>query len=137
MSAFLPENAAFLHPWTENQLRQDILTRLDSENYVYTLHESVIGYIFGWVIENEYHLNNIAVHPTYRRKNIARSLINHVISILIHRKIQLLFLEVNINNNAAQKCYESLGFVNDGMRKKYYTSGEDALLYTLRINPNG
>ena len=131
------ENAVFPHPWTNTQLRHDILTRLETENFVYIQNECVIGYIFGWVIEDEYHLNNIAVHKDFRRKQVARSLINHVIALLIEKNVQIIFLEMDIKNTVAQKCYESLGFEQNGCRKNYYASGEDALLYILRMNSNG
>ena len=39
---------------------------------------TTIGYIFGWLIENEYHLNNIAVHPDHRRKGIAAKLLKNL-----------------------------------------------------------
>ena len=131
------ENSVFQHPWTKTQLLHDILTKLESENYVYIQDEIVVAYIFGWVIEDEYHFNNIAVHENYRRRQIARSLIHHDIAQHQKRGVQIIYLEVNIKNKTAQKCYESLGFQQNGRRKNYYASGEDALLYILRINPNG
>ncbi|MDP6571009.1 MAG: ribosomal protein S18-alanine N-acetyltransferase [Candidatus Marinimicrobia bacterium] len=131
------ENAVFPHPWSKTQLQHDILTQLETENFVYIQNKSVIGYIFGWVIEEEYHLNNIAVHKDFRRRQVGRSLINHVIALLIDKNVQIIFLEVDIKNTAAQKCYESLGFEQNGRRKNYYPSGDDALLYIFRMNSHG
>jgi ribosomal-protein-alanine N-acetyltransferase len=38
------------------------------------------------------------------------------------------FLEVRSSNLPAQSLYKKLGFQLDGVRKKYYSDGEDALL---------
>jgi len=44
------------------------------------------------------------------------------------------FLEVRTDNEAAIGLYESLGFVNVGLRRRYYrSSGADA--YTMRRDP--
>ena len=43
------ENSAFNKPWTKNQIKNDILSDLDSENWVYIMDELVTGYIFGWI----------------------------------------------------------------------------------------
>jgi ribosomal-protein-alanine N-acetyltransferase len=44
------------------------------------------------------------------------------------------FLEVRTDNEAAISLYESLGFANVGLRRRYYrASGADA--YTMRRDP--
>ena len=73
------ENSAFNKPWTKNQIKNDILSDLDSENWVYIMDELVTGYIFGCIIQDEFHLNNIAVHPEYLRRSIGKELVRHII----------------------------------------------------------
>ena len=48
-------------------------------------------------------------------------------------KIEPELLEVSINNITARKCYKSLGFIQVGIRKNYYSKGDDAILYDLEI----
>ena len=131
------ENSAFNKPWTKNQIKNDILSDLDSENWVYIMDELVTGYIFGWIIQDEFHLNNIAVHPEYLRRSIGKALLLHIIARVISRDIKLILLEVSAQNISAQKCYKSLGFIQMGVRKDYYSKGEDAILYNLDITKNG
>ena len=131
------ENTAFNKPWTRNQIMNDIQSDTDSENWVYIMDELVAGYIFGWIILDEYHLNNIAVHPDYLRKNIGTKLIQHIISRVISLDIKVILLEVNANNIPAQKCYQSIGFTQLGKRKDYYSKGDDAILYNLDLITNG
>ncbi len=47
----------------------------------------------------------------------------------------VVFLEVRTDNAPAIELYESFGFVNVGLRKRYYrASGADA--YTMRRDPS-
>ena len=131
------ENFVFNKPWTRNQIKNDIQTKMDSENWMYIMDGLVAGYIFGWIIRDEFHLNNIAVHPEYFRRSIGKELIRHIISRVISRDIKIILLEVSVNNIAAQNCYKSLGFTQQGVRKDYYSQGEDAILYNLDITKNG
>ena len=131
------EKSAFNQPWTKNQFLNDIQSKLDSENWVYVIDELVAGYIFGWIIQGEFHLNNIAVHPEYLRRNIGKGLIRHIISRVISHDIMVILLEVSANNIPAQKCYKSLGFTQMGIRKDYYSHGDDAILYYLDLIKNG
>ena len=128
------ENTSFEKPWSQNQIKADIQTEMESENWVFIRDVQVVGYIFGWSIQNEFHLNNIAVHPDYLRKKIGKKLIHHIILRLVKRKVEVILLEVSIHNIPARKCYESLGFVQTGMRKDYYSKEDDAILYNLEIN---
>ena len=131
------ENSIFNKPWTRNQIRNDIQSNEDSENWVYIMDEMVIGYIFGWIIHDEFHLNNIAVHPEYLRRSIGKALLQHIIARVISRDIKLILLEVSAQNISAQKCYKSLGFIQMGVRKDYYSKGDDAILYNLDLTKNG
>ena len=131
------ENSAFNKPWTRNQIKNDIQSDMDSENWVYIMDELVVGYIFGWLIHDEFHLNNIAVHPEYLRRSIGKELILHIISRVISHDIKVILLEVSANNISAQKCYQSLGFIQMGIRKDYYSKGDDAILYNLDLTKNG
>lgn len=65
--------------------------------------------------KREREILNLAVDPAYRRLGIARSLLKDAL-----QTPALYFLEVRESNVAAQKLYESLGFVEAGRRPHYY-----------------
>lgn len=44
-------------------------------------------------------------------------------------------LEVRASNHGAQQLYEQLGFARVGLRRRYYSNGEDAILMTLVLDP--
>ena len=131
------EKSAFNQPWTKNQFMNDIQSELDSENWVYVINELVAGYIFGWIIQGEFHLNNIAVHPEFLRRSIGKKLIQHIIARVILRKVGVILLEVSAENIPARECYQSLGFNQMGIRKDYYSKGDDAILYNLELITDG
>ena len=131
------EKSAFNKPWTKNQFMNDIQSGLDSENWVYVIDELVAGYIFGWIIQGEFHLNNIAVHPEYLQRSIGKNLIQHIIARVILRNVKVILLEVSAGNIPARQCYQSLGFNQMGIRKDYYSKGDDAILYNLELNTDG
>ncbi len=127
------ERISFTRPWTRNQITKDLQNGFNSENWVYKLNGNVIGYIFVSKIEDQFHLNNIAVHPDFLGQKIGSSLIKHIIIRAKNRKVNIILLEVSINNIIARKCYKSLGFIQVGIRKNYYSKGDDAILYDLEI----
>ena len=72
---------------------------------------------------------NIAVHPDFRRKGVARGLILALIGELKKRGSRCLTLEVRASNDPARALYESLGFAHVGTRRNYYQNPkEDALI---------
>ncbi len=132
------EKQSFRQPWTLLHFVDDLNRENISMNYVFISeneHE-VAGYLFGYRIDNEYHLNNIAVHQKFRRNKIGTKLLEYLFQQLINLNVKKVFLEVSANNLAARKLYESMGFIPTGLRKDYYTKGDDALLYTLELKNN-
>lgn len=66
----------------------------------------------GWIIAN------VAVHPEYRGRGIARQLMQHSLHAIRERggkrKNAPILLQVETGNVIARRLYESLGFVNEG-----------------------
>ena len=113
----------------KKHLENELNSHNNSENYVFYKEDKIVGYIFGRIVLDEFHLYNIGVHKNYHRKGIGSNLIKHIIQNLIIKKINIIYLEVGEKNISAQKFYNSLGFIFNGKRKKYYSKNEDALLF--------
>ena len=126
------ERASFSQPWTEYHFKSDLNNKI-SINWVYQKNDYVVGYLFGWHVMDEYHLNNIAVADSFRGAGIGIHLLNNMESHLRGIKVKSVFLEVSSGNLHARKLYEKMGFVPQGERKDYYTKGDDAVLYTLEF----
>ena len=79
----------------------------------------------------EYEIHTIGVDPAYQGQGIGR---RHADGAARIRHGGAVFLEVRTDNEAAIALYESVGFVNVGLRRRYYrASGADA--YTMRRDP--
>ena len=102
-------------------------------NYVYIRNNKLVGYLFGYLIDDEYHLNKITVKSSHRGKNIGKNLILYCLKKLKYKRVKCILLEVSSLNLIAQKFYKRMNFTYIGSRKDYYSKDENALLYNLRI----
>ena len=124
------ERRCFSSPWSESLLAQV----LDNENASYLVAQgedgTVLGYAGMQVILDEGYIDNIAVHPDYRRQGVAEALLGAFARFgAVH--LAFLTLEVRPSNTAAVALYEKHGFQLVGCRRNYYTNPrEDALLMT-------
>lgn len=76
--------------------------------------------------EGEWELLNIAVAPEFRRRGVAREL-------LAALPAGRIFIEVRASNAAARALYESAGFRQVGVRRRYYHSPvEDGIVMELQ-----
>jgi ribosomal-protein-alanine N-acetyltransferase len=92
------------------------------------------GYLIFWVVLEEMHILNLAVHPDYRRRGIARRLLAEGLAQARTLGAELAWLEVRPSNLAARALYKSFGFTEVGRRLHYYDdTKEDALLLTLDL----
>ena len=104
-----------------------------SRTLVASFEGKTLGFMIYWMVLNEMHLLNLAVHPDYRRTGIATMLVTHLIDIAQKEKILDIFLEVRVSNKKAQLLYRKFGFKPIGIRQKYYTdNGEDAIVMCRR-----
>ena len=122
------ETASFVSPWSrksfDSELKKDF-------GFSFTVVEGkqVIAYIIGWLVADEIHIANIAVHPQWRRQGIAMVLMQKVIE--GYPEFSWIRLEVRRSNLAARNLYRLLGFKEVGIRKHYYVQeNEDAILMT-------
>ncbi|BAF58924.1 acetyltransferases [Pelotomaculum thermopropionicum SI] len=82
-----------------------------------------------WLILDEAHITNVAVHPEYRKNNIGRTLMLEMMRRAALMGAVRMTLEVRPSNAAARRLYASLGFEVKGIRRRYYTdTNEDAII---------
>src|SRR5439155_671258 len=58
----------------------------------------VVGYLCVWEVADELHITNIAVHPAFRRRGMARTLLGGVLDDARQRRLRLVVLEVRPSN---------------------------------------
>ena len=113
------ERLCFSDPWSE----KSVASELENKWALWLValeDDAVVGYIGSQTAVDETDVMNVAVHPDYRRRGVAESLIECLIRELKNRGSHALMLEVRDSNAPAISLYEKLGFRQVGLRKNYY-----------------
>ena len=122
------EKLCFSDPWSEKSVASELDNPL-SLWLVAMEGECLAGYVGSQTVLDETDMMNIAVHPNYRRRGVAKQLVERLVETLKQRGSRCLTLEVRASNEPARKLYEKLGFQQIGLRKNYYRNPrEDALI---------
>ncbi len=126
------EKLCFSAPWTEEGIAEE----LDNENAHFLVAQSgkkVLGYIGVHEVCGEAYIDNIAVHPDYRRLGLGERLLQTAQKNAFSRKCEFITLEVRKSNEKAISLYKKLGYQTAGERKSFYTNpAEGAVIMTLK-----
>lgn len=127
------ENACFSHPWTYDGFAAEL--DCSTANFFVALSDGVpVGYIGFHAVLDEGYVDNIAVLPEFRRRGIAKLLIETAFEHCNALGLSFLSLEVRKSNSAAIALYEAYRFKTEGERKNFYSAPrEDALIMTVRF----
>jgi [ribosomal protein S18]-alanine N-acetyltransferase len=127
------ERDSFPSPWSFNAFMAETEKSL-SHLWVLTSDGRVSGYICFWILGSEIQLLNIAVRPDSRRRRLGRFLLEKMIEEGLSRGVENIWLEVRRSNSAARNLYSRMGFLETGIRPKYYSeTNEDAITMTLEL----
>ena len=66
----------------------------------------------------------VAVNPARRNTGIAGALVDEMIRLCLHERLEEIFLEVDESNGAALSVYRKKGFKKVGERRGYYQAGK-------------
>lgn len=131
------EAACFSTPWSLSSLKQE----LDNPLAVYRVafwDEQAAGYAGMHHVVDEGYITNVAVFPTFRRRGVARGLLESLLCYGGKAGLRLITLEVRAGNHPALTLYRQLDFWEEGRRKSYYCNPtEDALILTRRLMKQG
>ena len=122
------EKMCFAVPWSKASLYRDIVQNVLAY-YVSAMENGSIpvGYGGMWTVEDEAHVTNIAVHPSYRHRGIGNQILLTLIERCRFEAKCRMSLEVRVGNFPAIELYRKHGFKPEGIRKGYYSdNGEDA-----------
>ena len=113
--------------WSE-ALVADELPRADRVWWAAYEGEALAGYAGGWIVDGQVQIRKVGVDPAMRRRGIARELLAHVAADARDLGASRCSLEVRAGNVGAQELYSALGFRSLGVRPRYYSDGEDAVI---------
>jgi ribosomal-protein-alanine N-acetyltransferase len=91
-----------------------------------------------WSIADEAHITLLGVHPDYRNQGLGQLMLYALLNAAYQRELKWATLEVRVSNRVAIELYKKFQFKEVGIRKRYYSDQEDALVLWLNDlqNPN-
>jgi ribosomal-protein-alanine N-acetyltransferase len=100
-----------------------------------SLSEDPSAFLVAWAVADELHLIHVATHPAERRRGAARALMSALVDHAKEQRSRLVLLEVRRSNRPAIRLYRAFGFTAMGVRRAYYSDGEDAIEMMLTLDP--
>ncbi|MEA1975582.1 MAG: ribosomal protein S18-alanine N-acetyltransferase, partial [Bacillota bacterium] len=114
------EKISFVSKWTIDDFIYELIINTKATYFIYKIGNSIVAYIGIWILDDEIHISNLAVDPLFRRRGIARKLINRIIKEAYRVNIKTVSLEVRISNINAINLYENMDFEKNSILKDYY-----------------
>jgi ribosomal-protein-alanine N-acetyltransferase len=134
------ERLAFAQPWSLDSFKRELMlpfSRIVVATQMQTTRAETqgqpAGFLCRWLVADECHILNVAVHPELRRGGIAMALMAEAINEAKTKSIRLVTLEVRRSNVAARSLYRRLNFEERRLRSNYYGPGEDAIVMELHL----
>ena len=132
------EHLSFTIPWSRASFEQEVSENRCARSLVVVVDGRPVGYAGMWLVLDEGHITNVAIHPDYRGRKLGEKLMRALIQLAADTSLSWMTLEVRRSNAVAQSLYRKLGFIDVGYRKRYYADNkEDALIMALETLPEG
>lgn len=135
LDIFRLERRCFEQPWPFTAFE----SHLDAAAFLVAIADGrVVGYVVG-AVQSGFpgptgHIKDLAVHPNYRRRGIARHLLSEALAHLYSAGAIRSMLEVRASNEPAISLYRSVGFLPTRRRPGYYDDGETAIVMTRELS---
>ncbi|MCP4706523.1 MAG: ribosomal protein S18-alanine N-acetyltransferase [candidate division Zixibacteria bacterium] len=128
------EMEIFSDPWPV----EAFIDGLDDVNHVFLVVEiekQIAGYGSYYIEMGEGRLTNIAITPEFRRKSIAKKLLEYILGVVKEAMCKYIFLDVRPTNEAAISLYNLYGFYEAYRRPEYYSDPtEDAMVMVKNLD---
>ena len=127
------EKEIFPDPWSEGAISE---TFEQEQTLLLVAYEDrkLIGYLILYFVLEEGEIARIAVIPEYRRQGVGARMLLELEDLCEDNGITKLLLDVRESNETAISFYTSYGFVQDGVRRNFYSDPqEDGILMSREI----
>ena len=132
------EHHSFTIPWSRASFVQELTENKCARYLVLSDGGKVWGYAGMWLVLDEGHITNVAIHPDKRGLGLGERLMRALVQLAADTGLDWMTLEVRRSNITAQNLYHKVGFIDVGYRKRYYSDNqEDALIMALEHLPEG
>lgn len=133
------ERAIYPFPWTRGNFADSLVAGHDAWIFASPDEpESILGYAVSMWLPDEVHLLNFSVAAAHQGKGFGRAMLQWLMRDAAKRGANGMMLEVRPSNERALALYRSTGFVQIGLRRRYYPAEfgrEDAQVLFRRLEP--
>jgi [ribosomal protein S18]-alanine N-acetyltransferase len=119
--------ASFQRGWGEEEIYR-LLIEKNIIAHRAMIGRAMAGFILSRLAAGEAEILSVAIAPAWRKRRLARPLLDLHLRRLAGLGVRTVFLEVDKNNAPARALYKRAGFVEVGQRQGYYQSGAAALV---------
>ncbi len=128
------EKINFSMPWSRASFERELKENVAARYLVLEADGRVVAYGGMWLVIDEAHITNIAVHPDYRGRGYGEAVTRALMALAKDTCMYMITLEVRRSNAVAQALYHKVGFLDVGYRKRYYEDNkEDALIMYAQL----
>lgn len=123
------ENAAYQFPWSDGIFRDCL--RVGYVCRVLDIGGILGGYAVMSMGAGEAHILNVCISDEYRCRGLGRKMLMYLLDRARSAGMKEAYLEVRPSNLVAGRLYQSVGFVQVGLRRGYYQAAggrEDAVV---------
>ena len=126
------ERQYFSMPWSRKQLQES----LENPDYLFLVLETdgkIVGYAGLVQVMDEGDITNVVLAEESRGMGLGKALVRALLEEGQKRGIREFTLEVRFSNSCAIHVYEAMGFIKEGIRKRFYEKpSEDAWIMWKR-----
>lgn len=127
------EKEIFPDPWSEGAISETFEQEQTLLLVAYA-DRKLIGYLILYFVLEEGEIARIAVIPECRRQGVGARMLLELEDLCEDNGITKLLLDVRESNETAISFYTSYGFVQDGVRRNFYSDPqEDGILMSREI----
>jgi ribosomal-protein-alanine N-acetyltransferase len=131
------ERESYPTPWSRSMFAAELAKGSSLCLGAYTDAGELAGFLVVSRYVDAWHVMNVAVALTHRRRGIATGLLERLFAVTSGEPLRGYTLEVRVSNTDAIRLYERLGFEARGVRRGYYTDNrEDAVIMWRDAGPS-
>ena len=131
------EERIFDEPWSKRLFEEELAQRTSRSYRAAWVGDELVGYAGQMSIDDEAHVNNIGVAPSWQGHRLGTALMCDLVRTALARGSAHLTLEVLVGNESAIALYRRFGMAPVGVRPNYYPNGGDALVMWVRDIDSG
>ncbi len=127
------EESVFPQPWSHRLFVEELSQRTSRAYRAAWVGRSLVGFAGQMFIDDESHVNNIAVAPAWQGRGLGAVILADLVRTALDHGARHLTLEVRVGNEPAIALYRRFGMAPVGVRRNYYPeTGDDALVMWVR-----